>query len=85
MVSHIFSPRLRELLESNAVERVVVGYSGGVDSHVLLHELVKVITDTEQQSSVKIRHVSPFILITALVQMPTAGKNIVKRCVMSSG
>ena len=60
VVSHIFSPRLRELLESNAVERVVVGYSGGVDSHVLLHELVKVITDTEQQSSVKIRHVIAF-------------------------
>jgi len=60
VASNIFSPRLRELLESNAVERVLVGYSGGVDSHVLLHELMQVVTDIEQQSSAKITQVIAF-------------------------
>ncbi len=49
----IFSPRLRELLESNNIERVIVGYSGGVDSHVLLHELVQVVADIERRGLAK--------------------------------
>lgn len=57
MSSQIFSPRLQELLESNTIDRVVIGYSGGVDSHVLLHELVRRVTEVEEKGLARIRHI----------------------------
>jgi tRNA(Ile)-lysidine synthase len=55
--SQIFTSRLQELLESNTIDRVVIGYSGGVDSHVLLHQVVQTVTDVEQNGLARIRHI----------------------------
>jgi len=57
MSSLIFTPRLEELLESDTIERVIIGYSGGLDSHVLLHEVVQVVTEVEQKGLARIRHI----------------------------